>query len=304
MPARGIGSGSRSRVTVAERGTVCRVAEESSSSRFAGDAVAEAWEANADFIARVAAPTQRWLIDSLDPQPGQTILELGAGPGDTGFEAARRIGPDGRLISTDVSSGMVEVAKRRASSLGVSGVEFRVMDAESIDLADDSVDGVLHRFGPMLLPEPAKSFSGVRRVLRKGGRFAAATFTGPDENPWITTMAMSVMQSGVEMPADANPFGPGGPFSLSDPDVLRGMLNEAGFDAVDTEVVDQVWEFASLDEAWDRMSTLGGPMAVLIAQLDEEKRRAVKESYQSAVAQFSSAGSYGVPGRALCVVAS
>jgi tRNA A58 N-methylase Trm61 len=112
------------------------------------------------------------MVARLDPQPGQTILELGAGTGETGFAAARLIGDSGRLISTDLPPAMVEVAKRRAEELGVGNAEFRVVDAEHIDLEDSSVAGILCRWAYMLMPDPPAALAdsdGLRDLLSRAG---------------------------------------------------------------------------------------------------------------------------------------
>jgi len=111
------------------------------------DQMAAGWEADRREVWESSRPVAEWLVDALDPQPGETILELAAGLGDTGIAAASRLGPSGKLISTDFSVEMVDAARRRAEELGSPNVEFRTMDAERIDLADDSVDGVLCRWG-------------------------------------------------------------------------------------------------------------------------------------------------------------
>jgi ubiquinone/menaquinone biosynthesis C-methylase UbiE len=80
------------------------------------------------------APVRAWLISELAPLPGDTVLELGAGPGDTGFAAAALVGERGRLLSTDFSPDIVEVARRRGGELGLENVDYRVMDAERIEL--------------------------------------------------------------------------------------------------------------------------------------------------------------------------
>ena len=97
------------------------------------------------------------------------MLELAAGPGDTGFIAAKRLGPDGLLLSTDVAPEMVDAARRRAAELGVANVEFRVEDASAISLLDGAVDGVLCRLGIMLVPDPSRALAEIARVLRAGG---------------------------------------------------------------------------------------------------------------------------------------
>jgi SAM-dependent methyltransferase len=119
------------------------------------EAMAPGWERRREYLREFSQGVTDWMVARLDPQPGQTILELGAGTGETGFAAASLIGGSGRLISTDLPPGMVEVAKRRARELGVENAEFRVTDAEHIDLESGSVDGVLCRWAYMLMPDPA-----------------------------------------------------------------------------------------------------------------------------------------------------
>src|ERR1044072_8381346 len=113
--------------------------------------VAEGWERRREELAEQNAPVRDALVERRDPRPGQTILELAAGIGDVGYAAAARLGDEGRLITTDFAPEMVEGARRRAAELGIGNVEHRVMDAERMDLADDSVDGVLCRFAFMLM---------------------------------------------------------------------------------------------------------------------------------------------------------
>src|SRR6266545_7122333 len=98
--------------------------------------VAPAWERHRRLLFEGQRPVSEWLIDQVDPQPGQTVLELAAGPGETGFLAAERVGPSGRLISTDLGPGMVDAARRGAAARGLDNVDFRVMDAQRNDLPD------------------------------------------------------------------------------------------------------------------------------------------------------------------------
>src|SRR5262245_57312285 len=112
--------------------------------------MAAGWERRRAVIERFSRPVLEWLVRELAPQPGETVLELAAGPGDTGFAAAARLGDAGRLISSDFSPEMTEVARRRGAELGLTNVEYRTMDAEHIELGDDAVDGAICRFGLML----------------------------------------------------------------------------------------------------------------------------------------------------------
>jgi ubiquinone/menaquinone biosynthesis C-methylase UbiE len=134
------------------------------------EAMAPGWERDRAFIWDASQAVGDWMVEQLDPQPGQTILELAAGPGDTGFLAAARLGKGGRLLATDFSPTMVEVARRRGRELGLTNVDYRVLDAERMDLEDASVDGVLCRWGYMLMADPAAALRETRRVLQRGGR--------------------------------------------------------------------------------------------------------------------------------------
>ncbi|MET0762139.1 MAG: methyltransferase domain-containing protein, partial [Thermoleophilaceae bacterium] len=136
------------------------------------EAIAPGWERWRARIEETTTPVREWMLREQAPRTGDTVLELAAGAGDTGFEAASIVGERGRLISTDFSPAMVEVARRRGAELGLRNVDHRVIDAERIELDTDSVDGVLCQSGYMLMADPAAALSETRRVLRPGGRVA------------------------------------------------------------------------------------------------------------------------------------
>jgi len=115
------------------------------------EAIAPTWEHRRADVEKVATPVREWMLRELRPEEGDTVLELAAGIGETGFEAAALVGKNGRLITSDLSPAMLEAARRRGAELGVANVEYRIIDAERIELNDDSVDGVLCRLGYMLM---------------------------------------------------------------------------------------------------------------------------------------------------------
>ena len=269
------------------------------------DIAAAGWERNADLIMRTSRPVSDWLIDHLGPQPGETFLELAAGPGDTGFDIARRIAPGGRLISTDFSPEMVAAAKRRAEAAGVTNAEFREMDAQALDLPDGSVDGVVHRFGPMLLHDPAASAHEVRRVLRDGGRYAAASWASMDRNPLFSLVGRTMAGLGhiPPPPPGEDGTGPGGMSSMADPGKVRAILTDAGFTDITIEEVESAIEYHGFDELWTLPSELTGPIGQIIKGLDDAQREHVKDAIRDAAEPFRDDDAYRFPAVAVCFIA-
>src|SRR5690348_16091179 len=188
---------------------------------------AAGWGRRAQRVRDWGMPVSTWMIEQLSLQPGYRVLELAAGPGDTGFLAAELIAPGGTLISSDATEGMLEVAKSRASELGIRNVEFKQREIEWIDLPTARVDAILCRWAYMLTVDPEAGMREARRVLAPGGGFALAVWGTDEENPWATIATDALIQGGYIEPIErsASP----GIFSLADPDRLQEMLEEAGF---------------------------------------------------------------------------
>src|SRR5690242_6148504 len=148
---------------------------------------AAGWEARADWFHQQTLPVAAWMVEAVGPQPGQTILDLAAGIGDTGFLAAELLQPGGTLISADFSPDMLSAAQRRAQRHGLTNVRFRQMDANlPLDQPAASLDGVLCRWGYMLLNDGEDALRETRRILKPGAAVALAAWTGPEENRWST----------------------------------------------------------------------------------------------------------------------
>ena len=138
---------------------------------------ARGWGAQAERLASTTMPVSVWMVDALDLQPGHEVLELAAGTGEVGFLAAEQIEPGGTLISSDFVPEMITVAQARAERLGITNVRFRQIDAESIDQPAASLDGVLCRWGYMLMADGEAALRETRRILRPGARVALAAWT-------------------------------------------------------------------------------------------------------------------------------
>jgi ubiquinone/menaquinone biosynthesis C-methylase UbiE len=257
------------------------------------ETMAPGWEARRADLAEFSKGITLWLVEKLEPQPGQTILELAAGPGDTGFAAARALGDQGRLVSTDLSPAMVEVAKRRAAEVGVTNAEFRVLDAENNDLSSDSMDGVICRWGYSLMLDPLTALTETRRVLRKGGTHTLSVMASPQENPWGSLMMRSVVGLGLIPPPD--PKHPGGLFSLHDHDDLNKLITGAGFTDVEIEDAPFTLRFTDFDDYWRFILEFAGGVSALLRSFPADTLAKVRDATTVGIATFKKGNGYEFP---------
>jgi ubiquinone/menaquinone biosynthesis C-methylase UbiE len=260
---------------------------------------ARAWFDQRESMFAASRPIHEWLVRNLDPRDGQRVLEVAAGPGDTGFLAAKHLG-NGRLVSTDLSPEMVDVARQRGAELGIQNADYRVLDAQAMDLGDASFDGVLCRWGFMLMPDPATALRECMRVLVAGGRLVFAVFTGPEENPFASLPARTLMEQG-HLPRPTGEWQPG-ILALGDRGRLDTLLGGIGFSSSRVEPVEMAWQFADANAYWDflvQMTALGP----LIRSLSEESREEFRATITERLAAFTRPDGVTLPSRCWCGVA-
>src|SRR5919106_5947860 len=216
-------------------------------SRETWDRLAPGWEDRREWIMDITGRVNDWLAQAVEPRPGQTVLDLAAGTGDLGFEIADRVGPDGWVISSDFSPDMVEVARRQGQACGATNVDYRVVDAESMELEDDSVDAVVCRWGYMLMAAPAAALAETRRVLRAGGPVAFAVWATPERNPWAAVPGMTLVQRGYMPPPEP---GMPGLFAMGEPGRIRELVTGAGFAEPELEELAFEYRYADFDDLW------------------------------------------------------
>ena len=266
---------------------------------------AAGWGRRAQRVRDWGLPVSTWMIEQLSLQPGMRLLELAAGPGDTGFLAAELIAPGGTLISSDATEGMLGVARQRAGELGLSNVnlEFKQLEIEWIDLPTASIDAILCRWAYMLTVDPAAGMSEARRVLAPGGRIALAVWDGPEANPWATIPTDALVQGGYMDPIDRTVAA--GIFSLADPQRLQEMLEEAGFVDVLVESIDVTREYDRFGEYWDESLELSPSLSVALQRLTDAQRDDLQRRAESLAEPFTeSDGAIQLPGVSLVASAT
>jgi SAM-dependent methyltransferase len=266
------------------------------------ESVATGWKATRAAFQRTALPVSRWMVEAIHPQPGHRVLELAAGLGDTGLLAAELVAPGGSVIITDGTEAMVAAARERAEEVGATNVELRTMQAEWIDLPTASVDGVLCRFGYMLLVDPEAALRETRRVLRPGGRVALAVWDEEARNPWMQVPRDALVESGL---AEPPPPGTPGPMTLAAPGAVEELLATAGFDEIEVEPVDLTFAAPSLEAWWDHVLQTSPGMGEAARKATPADHYRLRDLVDAGYAPYvRDDGSVQIPARALAAAAT
>jgi SAM-dependent methyltransferase len=266
------------------------------------ETAASGWAKRADDVREHGMPVSMWMIQQLRPQPGQRVLELAAGPGDTGLLAAELIRPGGTLICSDASEAMLAIARERAEQMGIDNVEFQQLELEWIDLPTGSVDGLLCRWAVMLVVDSEAAVREMRRVLRPGGRVAVAVWDEPEANPWATIPRQALDALGLSRPGP-----PGTPdmFALAAPGALAELLESGGFTEVLVDAIELPRTYAGVSEYLEETLDLSQLFSQTYRGLSEAEQAAVLRQLESLTApDRSEDGSVRFSGRSLVAAAS
>ncbi|MCG8588547.1 MAG: methyltransferase domain-containing protein [Proteobacteria bacterium] len=170
-------------------------------------------------------------LDAAQPQPGESVLDVGCGCGATALALAERVAPGGHVLGVDLSEPMLARARERAAGNGA--LEFRQADAQTHAFEPGSADLVFSRFGVMFFDDPVAAFANLRRAAGDSGRLAFVCWRGVVENPWVRVPLQAVADL-VELPPPPPPGSPG-PMALADPERLRGLLEAGGWEQIEIE---------------------------------------------------------------------
>lgn len=264
--------------------------------------VARGWAARADAVQRAAIAVSHWLAEAIHPQPGHVVLEVAAGVGDTGLLVAELVRPGGKVVITDWAQAMVEAARARAGQAGAANVEVREMNAEWLDMPAASVDGVIGRWGYMLLDDPETALREARRVLRPGGRIALAAWDAPERNQWMEVVRREARARGLLEPEP--PDGPG-PFAFAQPGRIEDLLEGAGFTEIEVDAVEFEFTAPDLDGWWEHFMATAPLISAAVRKLEPAEHYRFRDAVDAAYAPYVQPdGSVRLPARTLVAAAS
>jgi ubiquinone/menaquinone biosynthesis C-methylase UbiE len=260
---------------------------------FASAEYAERWQRGKRMRGEVFAALTEMMLDLANIQVGDRVLELAAGMGDLAVMTARRVGPNGFVLATDISASMLDLAAESVRETGVANVETRIMDAENVDVAPASFNVVLCRAGLMLFPNVAKVLLGVHRALKPSGKFAVTVWSTAEKNPFFgLPLSIASRLAKIPLPAPGQP----GLFSLSGQGVLEECYTKAGFRDVAVRAVSVRRHFLSTAKAIEAMKGSFPRLQVLLNKLSDADRALAWREIEQQLSQFEGPNGFEAPG--------
>jgi len=226
-------------------------------------------------------------IAMLAPEPGEHVLDVATGTGVGAFMLAERVGPSGEVVATDISEKMVDAVRAEAERRGVSNMRYERVDAEELDFPDGSFDAVTCVLGLMYPADPQKAIVEMYRVLRPGGRAAAAVWGRRDRCGWNSVFPIT----DARVNSDVCPLF----FSLGAPNALKYAFEKAGFAGEDEQRIDKSVDFASESDMLTAIFA-GGPVALAYSRFSPEVREEVHLEFVESVKDYRRDGAYDIPG--------
>jgi len=264
------------------------------------DDSAAGWSKFFDKFERGAQCVSDRLVELAKIQPGQRVLDVATGIGEPAVTAARRVGPNGKVVATDHSGQMINLARERASTMGASNVEFLEMDAEALKFPEKSFDAIVCRWGLMFLPDLAGALERMRPLLVAGGRLAASVWADGPKVPMIGLVLAACRQFELPRP----PAGSLGPLSLADIDALKRTMEQAGFAEVGSEPLTVTFEFDSGEEYARFQQRIQNPTTKLIGAQPADAQARIWQAVAASTQPYIGAdGIVRLPNECVCVVA-
>jgi SAM-dependent methyltransferase len=234
------------------------------------DGAAAGWNKWSDFIDKHAGMVSERLVEMAGIKEGDRVLDVACGYGEPSLTAARKVGPDGSVVATDISAEMLGFGRQRAATNGVENIEFMHSDASSLDVPAESFDAALSRWGIIFEPDGEGAAEGVRGFLKPGGKFAISSWGPPERVPFLA-IAMKTAMEKLDVPPP--PPGTPGPLSRPTEEAIGGLLEGGGFLNVEVEEFDIDFNLDSAEQYTEYTRAIAAPIVAMIAPHPEEVQK-------------------------------
>lgn len=262
------------------------------------DEAAAAWHRWAPTLSSWLGPSTELMLDMAKIGPGAAVLDVAAGAGEQTITAARRVGPTGSVLATDISGAILKHAAAEAKKAGLTNVETKVLDGENLDVPPGTFDAVISRVGLIYFPDQQKALAGMKAALKPGGRVAAIVYSTPENNKFFSAPVGIIRRR-----ANLGPPLPGqpGPFSLGAAGVLEAAFQKAGFVDVSSKTVAAPLRMPKAEDCLQFEKESFGALHQMLGGLDEAGKREAWDEIAQALKGFE--GPNGFEGPCEMVVA-
>lgn len=259
----------------------------------------EQWQSAAEAWYRWSPTLTQWLGKATDKMlemagisSGQKVLDVAAGAGEQSISTAKKVGPDGYVLATDISSNILEFAKMMADQAGLDNIKTEVMDGENLTVADESFDAVISRVGLIYFPDQQKALKEMLRVLKPGGKIAAIVYSTPDKNKFFS-VPVSIIRGRAKLPPPLP--GQPGPFSLGAEGIIEKAFAQAGFINVRSELVNSPLELPDAKDCVRFEKESFGALHQMMSGLSDDEKQSVWQQIEQELQQFETENGFTGP---------
>jgi enediyne biosynthesis protein CalE5 len=243
------------------------------------NSAAGGWRRWSTVIDRGSGIVSQRLVEMAGIEPGDRVLDVACGYGEPALTAATRVGPEGRVVATDIAPEMMEFGRERAAEAGLDNLEFIESAASALSFPPESFDAALSRWGIIFEPDGEDAAGRIRGFLRPGARIAIASWATPDRVPMLSIPMQTVMRRlGIDPPPPGTP----GPLSRPTPDAVSALLEGGGFSDVEVEEAEVEVEWESPDDFTVFIREIAPPVSAMMAshppEVQEETWAAITEA--------------------------
>ena len=248
------------------------------------NSAAEGWNEWREFNDRADRHISERLVELAGVQLGSRVLDVAAGYGEPALTAARKAGPEGGIVATDISAEMLAFGRERAAAAGLSNVEFIESDASSLDFLPGSFDAAVSRWGIIFEPDAEAAAGRIRSFLKPGARIAISSWGEPDQVPFLSIPMRTTMER-LNVPPP--PAGTPGPLSRPTPAAIGGLLEGGGFSKVAVEQDEVTFDFDSPEHFTAYVRAIAAPIRAMIAQHAGEAQEEAWDAITQAAAEVA-----------------
>lgn len=245
------------------------------------DSAAVGWKQWNEFNDRADRHISERLVELARVRQGSRVLDVAAGYGEPALTAARKAGPEGRVVATDISAEMLAFGRERAAAAGLGNVEFVESDASSLDFPKQSFDAAVSRWGIIFEPDAEAAAGRIRSFLEPGARMAIASWGEPDQVPFLSIPMRTTMER-LDVPPP--PAGTPGPLSRPTPAAIGGLLEGGGFSNVAVEQAEVVFEFDSPEHFTAYVRAIAAPVRAMIERYADDAQQEAWDAITRAAA--------------------